>query len=74
MGVEELIIKIKVDDLDVKEAVSDETPIKEITETATGKSGNTDNIVDEAKYHMMFGGVILLLIISEPAFLIILLY
>ena len=55
MGVEELIIKIKVDDLDVKEAVSDETPIKEITETATGKSGNTDNIVDEAKYHMMFG-------------------
>ena len=63
--VEEIEIKLKVDDSEVKKALSDNTEVKE-TKTGGGKSSGMigkgaedtgDNVIDEAKYHSAFGMV-----------------
>ena len=63
--VEEIEIKLKVDDSEVKKALSDNTEVKE-TKTGGGKSSGIvgkgaedtgDTVFDEAKYHGAFGMV-----------------
>ena len=56
MADEELEITIKVNSDEAEEAVNDDTPVKEIAESVGGEGGQ-DTIVDEAKYHAMFGSL-----------------
>ena len=56
MAEEELEINIKVNSEEAEEAVNDDSPVKEIVESAGATTGQ-DTIADEAKYHAMFGSL-----------------